>query len=217
MKNKTVPRFFLEFIIVLFSVLVAFSLNSWAESKREKKLEEFYLQSLQENLEADLRNIDTAIADQKRRLRSIELLIEQLRTPADFNKPLMDSLFVEKLGNTTFFPNEGAYKAMVSEGSLEIIRDKKLLTMIVELYEQQYLRNINFGKVLDNVVEKTTWQEKSYFSHYQLKLRDNADLRDTELLALQEHRFVFIQQYIYFCLETRKKLLEVIKTLERNR
>ncbi len=210
------PGLVAEFMTVLLSVLIAFALNNWAAKQKDLKLEKFYLSEFRKNLTSDLDNLNATIEDQTNRIAMLQEIIRILPRSGPADKPHIDSLFRAKVGNTTFFPIEGAYKSMVSEGSLDLISDKALLTAIVELYENYYQRIIYLGKVLDEQTEKSAWEEQKFFSFFHMKLQDWTDTRDKELLTLQEHRFIFIQLYLDFAHKTLSKIKDLETALDKS-
>lgn len=214
--RPALPGLIAEFMTVLLSVLIAFALNNWSANQKDRKLEQFYLSEFRKNLSSDLENLNGTIVDQTSRVGMLQEIIRVLPASGPADRTYIDSLFRAKVGNTTFFPIEGAYKSMVAEGSLDLISDKALLTAIVELYENYYQRIIYLGKVLDEQTEKSAWEEQKFFSFFHMKLQDWTDTRDKELLTLQEHRFIFIQLYLEFAHKTLAKIKDLQAALEQS-
>lgn len=199
----------LEFLVILSSVLMAFALNNWSETQKNKKMEIFYLEELSENLHIDISNLKTIISHQEKKSQVIDSLLFYLPNATNKDQFLLDSLFLKRLGNNTFFPNQGAYKAMLSEGSLDLIKNKELLTSIIELYEQSYIRIIYLGTVLDGAVEKGTWEEKRYYSFHKMKLHPISTINLPGLISTLEHRYVYIQVYLSAAHQILEKTLQL--------
>ncbi len=218
---KKTPRLFekaaafgLEFIVVISGVLAAFWLSSWVERQNEKEVVVFYLQELTDSLEMDRQQLDEVIREQENRRRVLDDLLRTMPEADSSNKHSIDSLFASIRGNRTFFPANGAYKALVAEGSLDLVSNKELVTSLVELYEYYYVRAVYLGTVLDGEAEKTNWERRKFFSMYDNKFHDLQAIRSKELRAIEEHRHAYIGVYLGHAADTSRKIAEVKALLE---
>ena len=60
-RSKKAIDFVFEFLAIILGVLVAFSLSSWGDVRKEKKLEKFYLNELVKNLNLDQEQLKAVI------------------------------------------------------------------------------------------------------------------------------------------------------------
>jgi len=208
-------RFVLEFTAILVGVLVAFSLNSWRERSADKELERFYIQEIVSNLAADEAQLGQVIEIQQRKQTTLDTLLQIMPEATLEDKSAIDALFATTRRNPTFFPTVGAYRAMVSEGALNLISNKTLVTLLVELYEYYYVRLSHFGTVLDDETERITWERRKFYSLYIHEFYDVEAIRSREMYSLNEHRHAYIGLYLGHARNTYDKIAEVRAALEQ--
>ena len=209
------PRYVLQFTAILVGVLVAFSLNSWGDRQKEKRLERFYVQELISNLAADEEHLGRVIDEQQKKRTTLDTLLQIMPVAAPENKSAIDALYATTRGNNTFFPAVGAYRAMVSEGALNLISNKALVTSLVELYEYYYVRLSYLGTVLDNETERITWNRRKYYSLYTDEFYDLEAIRSREMFAMNEHGYAYIGLYLSHARPTYDKIAEMRAALEQ--
>ncbi len=56
--GKKFKSYFIDFLLMTFSVLLAFSLNSWNENRKEKKMVEFHLEDIKEEMKSNLKILE---------------------------------------------------------------------------------------------------------------------------------------------------------------
>ncbi len=210
-------NYLVEFLAIIFGVLVGFALNSWREDKSDKKQERFYLQELSANLAADNNRLQIVIQNQQEILETLDILLTIMPEATESQKARIDSLFLISRNNETFFPTVGAYKAMVSEGALKLVSNKELLTSIVELYEFYYVRINYLGTVLDGVVEKITWERRKFYSLHKSAFLSMNAVRDPEVAAMLDQRFGFIGLYLSHAERTFRQIGRVQEALAEER
>jgi len=208
-------RFALEFTAILVGVLVAFSLNSWGDRQQEKRLERFYIQELIDNLATDEAHLGQVIETQQRGRTTLDTLLQIMPEAAPEDTPAIDSLFASSRGNRTFFPAVGAYRAMISEGALNLISNKSLVTVLVELYEHYYVRLSYLGTVLDDETQRISWERRKFYSSYTDEFYDVEAIRSREMYSMNEHRYAYIGLYLGHARNTDDKIAEVRAALEQ--
>jgi len=214
-RSKKAIDFVFEFLAIILGVLVAFWLSSWGDVRKEKKLEEFYLNELVKNLNLDQKQLKAVIENQANRAKILDGLLQIMPQTELKGKSQIDSTYTSARGNPTFFPATGAYKSMVSEGSLDLISNKELVTLLVELYEFYYVRSIYLGTVLDDEVERTTWETRKFYSLYDNEFNDLAAIKSHELRVIIGHRHAYIRLYLGHARETLEKVNSVKIALEK--
>ncbi len=206
--------FVFEFLAIILGVLVAFWLSSWGEVRKEKKLEKFYLNELVQNLSLDQEQLRAVIKDQSKRADVLNWLLEMMPHTELKDKNKVDSTYASTRGNRTFFPATGAYKSMVSEGSLDLISNKELVTLLVELYEFYYVRSIYLGTVVDEEMARTMWEIRKFYSLYDNEFYDLGAIKSKEVRAIFGHIHAFVEFYTGHARETLEKVNSVKTTLE---
>lgn len=209
------PRFALQFTAILVGVLVAFSLNNWGDRQKEKRLERFYVEELISNLNADVEHLNEIIEKQQTKQTTLDTLLQIMPTATLEDKPAIDALYATTRGNDTFFPAVGAYSAMISEGALNLLSNKSLVTSLVELYEYYYVRLSYLGTVLDGETERITWDRRKYYSLYVDEFYDVEAIRSREMYALNEHSYAYIGLYLGHARNTYEKITDVRDALEQ--
>src|SRR5215204_5107555 len=56
--GRILGSFFLDMLPVIFGILIAVGINSWRESKHDKKIERFYLTNIKKNLDANITDLE---------------------------------------------------------------------------------------------------------------------------------------------------------------
>ena len=213
MAQKSFSQYIWQFLFVLTGVLIGFGLNNWGQYRNERKLEQFYLEELRRDLQLDQQQLESVMKDQGNRLQLIDTLMELMPKAQIQDKPTIDSLFGHMIGNSTFFPAVGAYKAMISEGTLHLIQDKELVTALVELYEHNYTRIIYVGEVLDDEIERENWERRKFYSLYQQQFYDIESITSRDMYAIQDLRQAYISLYMGMAQATYEKLIAVREKL----
>ena len=134
MENKTGKYFKYaigEIILVVIGILIALSINTWNENRKDGIKEHLILKSLRVNLKENLKLLDLA------KKASIDaynasLKLNELITPngdkANTNE--IDSLISVTLDYFSFDANSGAINEIINSGQLNIIKNEKLKNQI---------------------------------------------------------------------------------------
>lgn len=135
MKNKLIKHFLEAFVIVI-SILGAFALENWNESRKERQEELKYLASLRLDLLEDLSRLAFLSEFRKNKiLASSELLHNPpLSTPEDqidfFNNLMTVFIWRE------FTPNKNTIEELVSSGNLSLIKNDSIKDQVQILNKQ---------------------------------------------------------------------------------
>lgn len=121
------PRVLVEMLVVVGSILIAFSLDAWWSRRAEERTGAAHLRALQSDFEQNVSRLkvhierEERIADASRRL----LLVASspnAPSPEDSVRNLLGQVF----NSGRFDPVMGAYEAVVNSGGLAQIRDDSL-------------------------------------------------------------------------------------------
>ena len=127
---------FLEIIVVILGILIAFQVDRWTEQTRERDLEYGYLQRLSGDLEFEIRNMTYALATADRRIEAVRFLESVTLDPslaADEAEALMTA--VEKVSCYSFPKIDGiVYYELRNSGGLSIIRSEALRHVLADYY-----------------------------------------------------------------------------------
>ena len=126
-----------ELIIVVLGILIAFALNSWAQSRKTSKMEQQYLTSLHDDLVADSLELYRRLGDLNRRTGLARRAIGFVFSP---NQPASDSAFTlifrDLHSQERFLPNASTYEALIYSGDLQLISDFELRKNIAGHYHR---------------------------------------------------------------------------------
>lgn len=129
-------RYGFETAVVTISILGAFGLNSWYESRKVEKIELQLLSEMRDDLKSDLRTLNYNIVIHN----AGKLACETILYAMEDNLPYHDSLsqyFAMTHNYTVFEPNDGAYESLKSLG-LEMIQNDQIRKNATLLYDQRY-------------------------------------------------------------------------------
>ena len=146
-----------EIILVVIGILIALQFNTYHQRHIDKKLEQYYLAQIRDNLVADSLLLYEELAEIERRLPVIENLLTELNK--ENNKSSFNEAFREYINSIlvplSFVSNRATYSEMESNGQLIVIRDKEIRNEIVTLYiniekmENTYRVNYEFMQPID--------------------------------------------------------------------
>jgi hypothetical protein len=214
-----------EIVLVVIGILIALSLNTWKQSRKDRQIEYAILSSIHQDLQADIRVMENMMRGDSVFIRDNRSLIQILK-----GQKAMDSIdFYSALGSINryqiFYPRTRGYESLKSQG-LDIVRDEELLSEIVNLYDFEYAfveeimevnRNLYFttNEIFNNRLE--TMVSESWSSGEGVDIskfpNDMEELKGDKL---------FLNTLTHICQERLNLLsytfnrLNAIKKLERN-
>lgn len=143
-------KYFLEFLVVFFGILLSFMIDNRIKYSERVDNKNFLLGQLNEVIKEDqiqLKIVESTLNDC---LESISILIYDYK-----NKILHDSVVVKHFSNVSskmsisFFPQKSIYNQIVQSQYLELIENKKLKENLASLYEHLNDRNESANLKLD--------------------------------------------------------------------
>lgn len=147
-----------EIVLVVLGILIALSLNTWNDQRKDRIAEKELYKTLIESLEIDLedvrlkrRKIDSAIIGQELFItHSLEEVKARISDEEFFD-------LLQRVGNTSnsFVPNLSVYNKIVQNREIDLIQSIDLQQDIIDLYEVQYWEY----KDLDNSLERAAQEE----------------------------------------------------------
>lgn len=125
-----------ELTIVTAGILIAFSLNNWAQSRQEQKLERQYLASLKEDIEADRKELEDHLAFLKERVKVAQGVIAHFHRELPGRDTIPTVIFRDLRGMPSFVPHEITYLTLTNSGDLKLIADFEVRNRITEHYNR---------------------------------------------------------------------------------
>jgi hypothetical protein len=135
--NENIPwkRLSVEAAAIVASILLAFAIDAWWEDRQERVLEQQYLASLKADFQADIEELDDAIALAKSRAQLGRLLIssiDQDRVEGDPNEFIW-AVYSSFLLNYPSY-TRSTINDLLSTGNLQLLQDAKLKAAVAEYY-----------------------------------------------------------------------------------
>jgi hypothetical protein len=149
---------FVDLIMVILGVYIAFQLNNWKLESDEKNLERFYMEDMLVDLDKDIgeinENLASLRADQK-------LLTEYMKHKEEWPADSLGNLVVNILSLETFTYNQNTYQTLISGNGLSAFHNREVRRSITEYYNL-YTPILRFEEVYTAALFK--WHE--HFSPY---------------------------------------------------
>lgn len=151
-------RLALEAVVIILSILVAFTIDAWWDGRQEDRVRGAMLRSLQRDL-ADIQvEVDRMRGSPGRGITGVEatLAIETDRPPTVDDALRVDSILAGLLIAPTFDAPMGAAQALISGGDLSYIESEelvsgvtRLLSWIANVEREQARLEANFEGIVD--------------------------------------------------------------------
>ncbi len=162
-----------EIVIVAVGILIAFSLDSWWQGRKDYSREQTHLHALSADFQENSARLRKVVAREELVEKNAEQLLQMMRSNPDASRdevwPLLNWVF----STTQFEPMLVAYDTLVNTGDLALIRDEELRREIVHFastvkanWEEQFaaesyaaFRNALAGKLQMSAWGPTTGNE----------------------------------------------------------
>jgi hypothetical protein len=125
---------FLEFIVVVIGILLAFQLNTCRGEKQENKLVEGHVENLIEETLFNKSQIKTSLEASENLLEKLDTLIK-MTGDQDFNTFTAHVISMELMSLDYMYLKRNAYNSLVETGDIRFMEDAQLQKEIVSLYE----------------------------------------------------------------------------------
>jgi len=212
-----------EIILVVIGILIALQINNWNERSKSIKLEKTYYCKIAEDLQVDIKHIDSSIVSIDKRFISTERFLKNLlKTPSDKETLFKD--FISPFRYYKFIPTKAAIVDITSSGKLETLRDQNLKKRILSHYTEQEnatkIIDLNFNKLIDYLFNIERYGDLGF-----QEVPEYQNIFDTELLSLlsstdwqknpNDELFIMIKDCMILNMiqaEREKELLRSIKS-----
>jgi len=202
-------------VVVILGISIAFYLESYKEEKALRLQEMEYINSLKEDLQADVEALDTiSYVNGLIKKAVVNLSDATIKLVYDTPEEIFEDVMLIQY-NPPFSAQRTIYESLKSSGHMEIITDFELRNKILELYEKYYKGAIQYDEVLTEHVSDFI---KPYFIDNMIfvsqKGLDDAFLKDQKFRnMIFSYRFLFISKSEFYK-EIKSKVEELIEELE---
>ncbi|OEK01931.1 hypothetical protein BFP97_10565 [Roseivirga sp. 4D4] len=204
-----------EIFLVVIGILIALSINNWNTKNQFSKWEKQYLIDLENELSANLEQLQEVDSIQSLVGESLERTIAVLENdPENINELNLNYQIVQSQ-NPTFFPTSGVYETSLASGKIEEIKNNKLKYEIMNLYNRYFERTMYNGEVLDGVVEKIDWDILIYWDSRTQKFKPLKKAYGSELIKLMNYHLEQNQVYTQIVKTNITKLIELKSSVDQ--
>ena len=152
-----------EIVLVVIGILIALSINTWNQNRKERIQESILLKQLQVDFNSNLEQLDQKIAMRKVFMSSSKQLFKYIDSPNLRNKDSIDSYIGKSLPYATFDP---IINDLASSGELNLINS-------IELKQALTRWTSEINDVIEDEVIWKDYRNNLYFpfliKHYQLR------------------------------------------------
>ena len=184
MKRINWPDQILNFVGVIFGVLLAFYFNGLSESIKEGKEKKAIVQSLIKDLDQDYQQFSYHIPEQETQLQALGSLVQGIQTK---NQDTIITYFESLISMNNYSPTDATYQSVKSTGKLDLIESDSLKFDISFYYT-------NLAVEAEAKIEV----QVDYFMDEILKwVTDHIDLQNPDISVLMEDPFFTNKLFIY--------------------
>lgn len=132
------PEYLLEIAVIIFSISVSFALDRWQEESSNNKLEHRYLHSLHDDIQSDIKNLQSIIAETEGVIKAAQELLklgEQLdSTELDYKQ--FSAHLREVVKRPRYYVKDATFTDLTSSANMRLIKDFDLKNALFEYYQQ---------------------------------------------------------------------------------
>lgn len=123
-----------EIILVVIGILIALSINTWNENRKDENEASFQLSKLKDNLKADKAQIKMVIDLDSAYIDNLVYCVKVLSNDVDATKEEFIDRFQDMLNTNSFNPIRGTFDGLISSGKIELISNQELLDALFSYY-----------------------------------------------------------------------------------
>lgn len=195
-RQKTL-EYFIEFILVIVGISIAFWLSELAEEKKKDELEIQYLKDILEDLQADVELIDYLTLLNQAKTTELERGVRMFQGTRSKINPDSVPQYTQIIGNLNLFsPNNFTYITLKQSGDFKIIKNHDIRKRLVQLYssyESIEFEQVNLTQALDD--------------HFYSEYFNNYDMINDKIVNREFMTSSYISNFIAFSLSQTNSVL----------
>ncbi len=193
---------FLEFIVVIVGILIAFQLNTCSQERKEERLIDRHLANIMEETRFNQRNIRANVEATETLKLKIDSLIVAIQTQED--PSTVNTLSLEVLQFNSSYYKKVAYNTLIESGDVRHFKDYSKRDEIIQLYE--------YYAWAEGLDEATLKNYTDYFYPYVVENLDLVEGQPQDIKIYDNKRYLnILATYSYmmnFRLSKYRELLE---------
>lgn len=130
------PEYLIEIFVIVLSISISFGLDQWKETRHENEAEQFYLNTLSDNLAADIDALHEIISETELVIRKAQSLLDASHGAAPISPAQLDVDIRDIARRPSFFAHDAGFSDLRSSGNLRVIHDLKLKNGLFDYYGQ---------------------------------------------------------------------------------
>ena len=201
----TLKDYFIEFIIVLLGITIAFWLSNLGEKRKEKELEAQYIQDIEQDLADDIKALNFSIEQGQKKLERLVSVVNYYQ--GGETSITADSLpdYANLIGNYSFFiPNDYTYISLQQSGDFSLLRDRDLKRNLIQIYE--LFETIKFEQ--NNVISAL---DQNYFP----VLMKNFDMLSGSIVNAEYFQSTQFRNSVVFMINETSTLIWMYKSAQK--
>ena len=145
-------KYLIESILIIGSVLLSLTINSFVEKKERLDQKNIILSELKTTITDDLEQLKIVINVQKKCLESTDLLIDDFFKDIKLSDKELGKNFsyLKQNGVISFFPQIGPYNRLLNTGGMELIKSDELRSKLLTIFDNLNRRKEFGDRVLDD-------------------------------------------------------------------
>ena len=125
-----------ELVVIISGITVSFLLNEWRQDRDGRESLRKDLQALELSLKSDRTELQGLIEQREKVEPSMRILLD-IQNPETTNSAELQTTFDQMIDGAgfCFYPDSGAWKALVASGNLRWIKDTDLQGALFQFYD----------------------------------------------------------------------------------
>lgn len=204
-----------EIVLVVIGILIALSINNWNEFRKDRVIEQKYLEAIKGDLEKDIEQAELIIEMCRVPLNVLNNIYPKFNLDTNLKVKNIDTTSLEFIGlfrrTNSFRSTKGTYSSLISDGKSNLIKNKVLFQQIQSIYDTQQVRIFSIYddfKTRENDLTSDFSYEK-YHWNYNL-LKNNKNLKLIAALANFWDSAQFYCIYMNSLIDEMKKVIDYI-------
>jgi hypothetical protein len=157
-------KYVIEIIVVIVGILIAFNLEQWGETRKDRKREIEILKELKAALSADLSEAEWNIGSHERSILSSKTILRVIKDDLPYHDSL-DVYFSYTHAFTNLSGRVGPIEQL-KNSNLEIVSNDKLRMEIISMYDEAYPRIKRIETLVIRDYEQLRNFDRLYFDAY---------------------------------------------------
>ena len=150
-QGLSIEQFAFQFAIVALGVWLAIIVGNWTTEQQQRHRTTETLRMVLSELAGDERELVEIIRNQRHNVRVLYEVAQEANGSGGRDSVMQRLLRTELQANRTWYPRRAAYSMLVNGGYLQHITDPSLRLRLAELYDHDYARSSDNGKLSDDV------------------------------------------------------------------